>query len=101
VSDRVPPFDFSQLTREDLAARGGKVTTADFGKPSGGGSSFADWFDRLPRILAGQDLRELVEAIVAARGGQEMLRQLRTNAAKSPTREKPPAEPAALSSRDE
>jgi len=70
VSDRVPPFDFSRLTREDLAARGGKVTTAAFGRPSGGGSSFADWFDRLPRLLAGQDLRDLVEAIVAARSGQ-------------------------------
>ena len=42
-------------------------------------------------------LRSILE-IVAARGGQEMLRQLRTNAAKSPTREKPPAEPAAGSS---
>lgn len=70
MSDRVPPFDFSQLTREDLTRRGGKVTVADFGKPTGGGATFADWFDHLPRILAGQDLHDLVEAIVAARSGR-------------------------------
>jgi len=67
MSGKVSPFDFSRLSREDLAARGGKVKIADFGRPLPGGGSFAEWFDRLPGILAARELRELVDAIVQAR----------------------------------
>ncbi len=64
---RVPPFDFSRLTREDLTQRESKVDTSAFGQPLPGGGSFAEWFDRLPNILAGRELRDLVEAVVEAR----------------------------------
>ncbi|NLH49849.1 MAG: hypothetical protein GX444_14805 [Myxococcales bacterium] len=36
-------------------------------QPVGGGAGFAEWFDSLPTMAAGRDLRELVAAIVAAR----------------------------------
>jgi hypothetical protein len=64
---RVPPFDFRRLTREDLASRESKVAVTAFAQPTGGGASFAEWLDHLPRILAGSELRELVEAVVQAR----------------------------------
>ncbi len=67
MTTRVPPFDFRRLKHEDLAARESLVELSAFGKPSGGGASFAEWFDRLPRILGGRDLHDLVDAIVQAR----------------------------------
>lgn len=67
MAKKIPPFDFSRLKREDLRERGGKVSVDQFGQPFCGGMSFADWFDTLPQILAGSDLRDLVEAIVQAR----------------------------------
>jgi len=67
VGEPIVPFDFSRLTREKLADRGGKVSVRDFAKPVRGDATFEDWWASLPRILAGRELRELVEAIVAAR----------------------------------
>ena len=65
----VPPFDFSKLTRESLAERGGKVTTRDFARPTAPNATFGEWLDNLPGILAGRDFHALVEAIAAARAG--------------------------------
>ncbi|MHA1568709.1 MAG: hypothetical protein ACTSXZ_04505 [Alphaproteobacteria bacterium] len=67
MSSRVPPFDFSRLSREPLGQRGGKAKVEQFAKPTGGRADFAEWFDHLPKILAGAELHDLVEAIAKAR----------------------------------
>jgi hypothetical protein len=50
-----------------LRERGGKIRTADFASPYGKGSGMGAWFDSLPRILAGADLRKVADAVGAAR----------------------------------
>ena len=61
------PMDLANLRTTRLAARGGKVSAAQFGSPYRKGAGMAAWFDSLPRILAGEDFRKLVAAICAAR----------------------------------
>ena len=61
------PLDFTGLHTVDLMARGGKVKTADFASVYRPGAGIAGWLDSLPRILAGNDFRSVVEAIAQAR----------------------------------
>jgi hypothetical protein len=44
-----------------------KTRIADFARPVQRGGSFKNWFEALPTILGGDDLRKVVRAIVAAR----------------------------------
>lgn len=60
------PIDLSRLRTLRLADRPSKVRTADFGRPARAGASFAEFFAALPKILAGDELRAVVSAIVAA-----------------------------------
>jgi hypothetical protein len=64
---RYPQLDLSQVKTYSVRERENKVATGDFGRPLGGGASFADFFDSLPDILAGRELRAVVEAIVRAK----------------------------------
>jgi hypothetical protein len=50
-----------------LKARGGKVTTEQFGKPPAQGASFGAWLDSLPCLLAADSLRAVVDSVVTAR----------------------------------
>jgi len=50
-----------------IAARGGKVQTADFGLPYTKGSGVDGWLDSLPKILAGNSFRFALEALIRAR----------------------------------
>jgi hypothetical protein len=61
------PLDFAGLHTVGLRERGGKIRTADFASPYGKGSGMGAWFDSLPRILAGADLRKVADAVGAAR----------------------------------
>ncbi|MGA2273522.1 MAG: hypothetical protein ABSH00_08200 [Bryobacteraceae bacterium] len=61
------PLDFAGLHTVGLRERGGKIRTADFASPYGKGSGMGAWFDSLPRILAGADLRKVADAVAAAR----------------------------------
>jgi len=61
------PLDFSGLKTVPLQARGGKVQIADFATPYRKGAGMAGLLDSLPHILAGDSLRAVVDAIVAAR----------------------------------
>jgi len=61
------PLDFAGLHTVGLRERGGKIVTADFACAYTKASGMGAWFDSLPRILAGADLRKVVDAIVAAR----------------------------------
>ncbi len=61
------PLDFANLKTVGLEARGGKVKTADFATPYRRGSGVAGWLDSLPRILAGESFRAVVDAMIRAR----------------------------------
>ena len=60
-------FDLSGVRTYPLASRRSKASAENFGKPHERGASFKSWFDALPGILAGDDIRRVVRAIVAAR----------------------------------
>jgi len=60
------PLDFASVKTVPLAARGGKVRVADFAKPYAGGG-LEGWLHSLPAILAANDFRAVVAALVAAR----------------------------------
>ena len=60
-------LDLSQVRTYSVRERENKVETAAFGRVLPDGASFADFFDSLPDILAGRDLRAVVSAIVEAK----------------------------------
>ena len=64
---RIEPVDFGALRTVPLKTRGGKVRVADFATPYRKGAGVAGLLDSLPRILAGESLRAVVEAILKAR----------------------------------
>ena len=61
------PIDFDGLKTVSLHDRGGKVKVADFAAPYRKGSGIPGLLDGLPRILAGDSFRAVLEAISAAR----------------------------------
>ena len=61
------PIDLSRVKTLPLASRRNKVSIADFAPPGRPGETFQSFLDRLPRQLAGLDLRALIDAIVRAR----------------------------------
>ena len=67
------PLDFSGLRTVGLKERGGKVKAADFASVYRGGSGVGAWLDSLPRILAGESFRAVVEAVAAARAKQRAI----------------------------
>ncbi len=67
------PLEFSELRTVSLQERGGKVRAGDFASLYRKGSGIAGWLDSLPRILAGESFRAVVEAINAARARQRAL----------------------------
>jgi hypothetical protein len=60
-------FDLSGIRTYPLASRRSKAHAGDFAKPTERGGSFKSWFDSLPSILGGEDIRHVVKAIVDAR----------------------------------
>ena len=60
-------FDLSGVRTYPLQSRASKTHIADFARPVERGGSFRNWFESLPTILGGEDLRKVVRAIVAAR----------------------------------
>ena len=60
-------FDLSGVRTYPLSSRHSKARAEDFARPVQRGGSFATWFDALPAILGGADLRRVVRAIVDAR----------------------------------
>ena len=71
---RYPIADLTKTTPSTIAGRPSKVRTEDFASPATPDASFRTFLDSLPNILAGADLRAVVEAIVAAkRAGKPVL----------------------------
>jgi hypothetical protein len=60
-------FDLSTVRTYPLASRQGKAQAEDFGRPVKPGVTFASWFESLPDILGGRDIRRVVTAMASAR----------------------------------
>jgi hypothetical protein len=60
-------FDLSGVRTYPLSSRRSKARAEDFARPGAKGASFKEWFDSLPAILAGEDLRRVVRALIDAR----------------------------------
>jgi hypothetical protein len=61
------PMDFAALKTVPIVDRGGKIRTTDFGTPYVKGTGVGGLLDSLPRILAGNAFRDLVNAVAGAR----------------------------------
>ncbi|HEX5431554.1 MAG TPA: hypothetical protein VFW83_06285 [Bryobacteraceae bacterium] len=61
------PLSFEGLKTVPIEARGGKVRVEDFARPYRKGGGAGAWLDSLPKILAGDSLRGVVEALQRAR----------------------------------
>jgi len=59
-------IDLAKLKTYPIAKRKSKVKRQDFADIPSKGASFSDFYESLPSILAGNDLRNVVEAIVSA-----------------------------------
>lgn len=61
------PLRLESVHTYPLASRRSKVSVADFAKVCPPAATIGEWIKRLPRILAGEDFRAVVEAIRTAR----------------------------------
>lgn len=64
---RPEPINLQQVRTIPLTVRSNKVSTAGFARPAQVGQSAKSFLDSLPRILAGNDFRAVVSAVVNAR----------------------------------
>ena len=67
------PLSFDGLKTVPIDARGGKVQVADFAKLYRKGEGMSGWMASLPRILAGDAFRGVVEALQRARRDQRAI----------------------------
>jgi len=63
----IQPMEFRRLKTVDIHVRGGKVRLEHLARPYRKGAGVDGLLDSLPKLLAADDLRALVEAIVRAR----------------------------------
>ena len=61
------PLSLAGIRTYPLARRPGKVSVREFARPQEGHGGIRGWLDSLPRVLAAEDFRGVVRAIVAAR----------------------------------
>lgn len=61
-----PKLDYSKLTTYSIKNRKSLVSRDDFAKPWTKGEGLGALFERLPAILAGKDIRNVVDAIACA-----------------------------------
>src|SRR5260370_37032911 len=59
----IQPITLGAVHTYPLASRKSKVRVRDFAKPTGSNASLTKFLDALPRILAAEDLRNLLSAI--------------------------------------
>jgi hypothetical protein len=70
---KLEPLSLDGITTYSLTERHSKVSQADFGAPWKKGGSFKEFVARLPRILAGETLREVAAAWVKARRAERQV----------------------------
>jgi len=73
MTDGTKPMDLDGLKTYPLADRKSKVSASDFGSPWTVGGSFKDFLEGLPRILAGEDIHEVISCIAKARCDQKSI----------------------------
>jgi hypothetical protein len=61
------PLDFAGLSTIPIRERGGKVRLEHMGVPAAPGMGLAEWLERLPKVLAADSLRGVVEALEEAK----------------------------------
>jgi hypothetical protein len=66
MDDRYRPIDLEGLKTYPLSDRKSKVSAADFAAPWKKGETMAGFLDRLPNLLAADDLRSVIEAVSRA-----------------------------------
>src|SRR5580658_3153146 len=64
---KIQPIEFAGLKTIPLEARGGKVRVEDFAAPYRKGGGIGALLDSLPKILAGESFRAVVDALGKAR----------------------------------
>ncbi|MDD3581813.1 MAG: hypothetical protein PHW74_12435 [Desulfobacca sp.] len=67
MAEKIQPLSLEGIETYSLQERPSKVGHQDFGQPWTPGQSFTDFIERLPRILAANELRELAATWVQAR----------------------------------
>ena len=67
------PLDFTRLATIPIAERGGKVRIEHMAAPATPALRPRDWLARLPRILAADSLRDVVEALERARANKRAI----------------------------
>jgi hypothetical protein len=63
----VKPLEIRKVRTYPLRERKSRVQLADFARPHAAGATFGDFLERLPRILAGESLRQVVDEVLRAR----------------------------------
>jgi hypothetical protein len=63
----IGPITLGDVRTYPLASRKSKVSIRDFARPPGANASLTKFLDSLPKILAAEDLRQLLSAMHAAR----------------------------------
>src|SRR5437660_11342112 len=69
----IEPLGLEKIRTYPLATRKSKVSVRDFVKPHRRGTTVAESLDSLPRILAADDLRPVVGAILRARARRKAI----------------------------
>ncbi|MEH0021182.1 MAG: hypothetical protein V6Z89_16130 [Desulfobacter sp.] len=67
------PLDYSRLTTYSIKDRKSLVSKDDFSTPWTSGGSLADFLDTLPAILAGKDIRAVINAVAKATAGKRQV----------------------------
>jgi hypothetical protein len=67
------PIDLNKVTTYPLSDRKSKVSAADFAKVWEKGSSYKDFLDSLPDILAGNDIKSVIDALARAAQAQKTI----------------------------
>ena len=67
------PLDFTDLKTVPIAARGGKVTVEHFARPYLKGDGILKWLDAMPRLLASDSFRAVLEALLEARAKRKAI----------------------------
>jgi hypothetical protein len=67
------PLSFEGLKTVPIDARGGKVRVEDFARPYQKGEGVTRWVESLPRILAGDSLRGVIDALKRARDSERAI----------------------------
>jgi len=67
------PLDLSKVKTYSIKARKSKVGLDDFSRPYTTGSSFRQFLEGLPQVLAAQGFKEVVEALTKAKREQKII----------------------------